>query len=230
MIKLHKEVEQRSDEWFALRCGIITASEVKKVVSKKTDRKTKEVSWVNNNDEKSRAHVSELASQRMTNYVEPSYLGHDMIRGMEDELEARILYDQYYAEVSDVGFVTNDKWDLKLGFSPDGFIGDDGLIEIKSRKQKLQFDTIISNEVPDEFMLQIQTGLLVSERKWLDFISYCGGMPMFVKRVYPDKEIQEAIIESAKSFEKRIKENIKLYKQNKIKLIPTERKIEGDII
>ena len=53
-------------------------------------------------------------------------------------------------------------------------MGDDGLIECKSRRQKFQVETISADQVPAEYMLQIQTGFLVSGRKWLDFISYCG--------------------------------------------------------
>jgi len=78
----------------------------------------------------------------------------------------------------------------------DGLVGKDGLIEIKSRIQKHQIKTIIDDEVPLEYMLQIQTGLIVSERKWCDFISYSNGMPMFVKRVYPIVEMQNKILET----------------------------------
>jgi hypothetical protein len=58
--------------------------------------------------------------------------------------------------------------------------------------------------VPEEYMLQIQTGLLVTGREWLDFVSYCAGLPMFVKRVFPDARYQEAIIAAAIGFEYRL--------------------------
>ena len=76
-------------------------------------------------------------------------------------------------------------------------VGDDGLIECKSRRQRFQIQTIADDEVPADYMIQLQTGLLVSERKWIDFISYSGGLPMFVKRVEPIPEYQEAIVSFA---------------------------------
>ena len=66
-----------------------------------------------------------------------------MLRGIEDEVEARILYAAQYAPVQDMGFITNDRWGFTLGFSPDGLIGDDGFLECKSRRQKFQVQTII---------------------------------------------------------------------------------------
>jgi hypothetical protein len=111
----------------------------------------------------------------------------DMLRGQEDEIEARAALRQHYAPVTETGFVTNDRWGFTIGYSPDGLVGDDGLIECKSRASKYQIQTIAENEVPaPDYMIQLQTGLLVTERKWIDFVSYSGGLPMFVKRVEPD--------------------------------------------
>ena len=107
--------------------------------------------------------------------------------------------------------ITNDDLGFILGYSPDGLVGDDGQIECKSRKQKYQLETIDSDAVPDEYTIQLQAGLLVSGRKWVDFISYCGGMPMFVKRVYPDIEVQEAIKTSAKAFNAKMQKIVSEY-------------------
>jgi predicted phage-related endonuclease len=93
--------------------------------------------------------------------------------------------------------VTNDDHGFVIGYSPDGLVDDDGLIECKSRRQKFQVETILADRVPEEYMLQIQTGLLVTGREWLDFVSYCAGLPMFIKRVFPDARYQEAIIAAA---------------------------------
>ena len=89
--------------------------------------------------------------------------------------------------------------------------------------------TIIEGVLPPEFMLQIQSGLLISERKWCDFISFSGGMPMFVLRVLPDLEIQKAIIEAATAFEARLTEKLQIYSANAKKFYPTERIDYGDI-
>lgn len=174
-------------------------------------------------------------AQRITKYVEPSYISNDMIRGHEDEISAKEKYAENYAPTTDMGFITNNKWGYTIGFSPDWLVGDDGQAECKSRLQKFQVETIAADEVPVEFMLQIQTGLLVSERKWCDFVSYCGGLPMFTKRVYPDPKIRYAILDVAEQFEEKMQKLIKTWnariEDKSNRLIPTERrKPEEDII
>jgi hypothetical protein len=221
MIKIYEELTQGSDEWFQARCGLLTASEMKLIITP-----TLKISA----NEKTRAHVYELAAQRVTQYTEPSYIGDDMMRGWEDEGKAKAKYSEHYAPITDVGFITNDKWGFTIGYSPDGLVGDDGAVECKSRRQKFQMETIVNNFVPDEYLIQCQTGLLVTERKWLDYISYCGGMPMCVIRVYPDDEVQTAIIEAAQSFEIKVAEVMAKYNENIDGLITTERTIESEMI
>jgi predicted phage-related endonuclease len=218
-IKYH-DILQGTDEWFEARCGLITASEVKHILTLKLK--------VANND-KVRANLYELVAQRYSKYVEPSYINDAMERGYQDEIRARILYQDTYSpeeEVKEIGFITNDKFGFTLGYSPDGLVGSDGLIEIKSRCQKYQVQTIIENQVPEEHLIQVQTALLVSERKWLDYISYCAGLPMFVIKVYPDKEIQEKIIEACTEFESKAKSLMDILKHNSAGLMPTEREAE----
>lgn len=212
-MKIH-DVTQGSDEWLAARCGILTASEMRHVLTP---------TLKSANNDKSRAHLFELAAQRITGYVEPAYISDDMLRGMQDEAVARDIYAEHYNEVENVGFITQDFEGFTLGYSPDGLVGDDGLIEIKSRRAKFQVETIFSGEVPEEYMLQLQTGLLVTGRKWIDFISYCGGMHLFVKRVTPDERYQNAIREAAKNAEEKIGEIIADYESKAGSLIKTER-------
>lgn len=217
-IKIHTELTQGTDEWFAARCGLLTASEMKLIITPTLK--------VASND-KERAHLYELAAQRITQYVEPSYIGEDMLRGMRDEVDARIIYSEKYAPVTECGFITNDQWGFTLGYSPDGLVGDDGLIEVKSRKQKIQIETILSNDVPAADMIQVQTGLLVSGRVWCDYISYCAGMPMFTIRVMPDMDMQAAILDAARVFHGKLDEKISAYEamlKTAARLIPTERK------
>lgn len=237
-IVYHPDLEQGSDEWLQARCGLLTASEMKLIIApppepetriKKNGEPYKQREWspVADND-KCRAHLYELLAQRVTKYVEPHYIGEDMLRGMDDEVEARIEYAKHYAPVQDIGFITNDRWGFTIGYSPDGLVGDDGLIECKSRRQKFQVQTIIEGEMPDDYTIQIQTGLLVSQRKWCDFISYSGGLPMTTIRVFPDPEIQDAIIAAASAFERRLAEKLDQFNAalaSKARLIPTERKI-----
>lgn len=224
-IKIHEDLIQGSDEWLAARCGLITASEMKHLLTIKSLKAS--------DNDKTRQHVYELLFQRLTGFVEPQYVSDAMLRGQEDEIYARAAYEEHFAPVVETGFITNDKWGFTLGYSPDGLVGDDGLIEIKSRAGKYQVQTISDNEVPEEYMLQLQTGLLVSERKWIDFISYSGGLPMFVKRVEPDPLIQGAILAAATAFEARLAEKEREYRATLAtmpKVIETERRAIEEII
>lgn len=223
-ITLHPNIEQGSDAWLALRCGILTASEMKHII-------TPTLKTANN--DKTRGHVFELLFQRLTSHVEPQYISDAMLRGQEDEFYARQAYAEHFAPVVETGLITNDRWGFTIGYSPDGLVGNDGLIECKSRVGKYQVQTIAENAVPDEYTIQVQTALLVSEREWLDFISYCGGLPMFVTRVFPDPDIHAAIVTAATAFEERLSEKEQEYRATLAampKLIPTERREAMEII
>lgn len=219
-IKFHRDIEQGSELWLQARCGLLTASEMKLILTPTLK--------VASND-KERAHLYELLAQRITKYVEPHYFSDDMLRGQEDEIDARALYAKLHGEVDEVGFITNSRWGFTIGYSPDGLVGTDGLIECKSRRQKYQIQTICEGGAPVDYMLQLQTGLLVSERKWIDFVSYSGGLPMYVARVLPDPEIQAAIIDAATAFEARLADKLNIYSIGSEGLHPTERRIEQEI-
>lgn len=228
MIRYYRDFVQGSDDWLQARCGLLTASEMKLII-------TPTLRFCSN--DKERAHLYELMAQRITGYVEPHYVSDDMLRGHEDEVQARILYEEHFAKVDDVGFITNDRWGFTLGYSPDGLVSDNGAIECKSRRQKYQIETWVEavrlGIPPIDYMLQIQTGLLVSERQWIDFVSYSGGLPMAVIRTYPDAKVQSAIIEAAAAFEARVAERMQTYRailQAAPKLIETERRVETEIL
>jgi predicted phage-related endonuclease len=202
-ITYHKEFEQGSGEWLQARCGMLTSSDVDKIITP-----TLKVA----SNEKERGHTYELLAQRVNNYVEPSYISNDMLRGEQEEVLARKLYSEKVAPVEECGFVTNDRLGFPIGWSPDGLVGDDGQIEIKSRRQKYQTQTIVDGVVPAEYVLQVQFGLFVSNRKWCDFISYSNGMPMFVLRVMPDPLVFDAISGAARAFEDRLIEKMAAYR------------------
>lgn len=223
MIRYYHDIEQGSAEWLALRCGILTASEMRLIMTPTLKPAS---------NDKERAHMFELLAQRITGHTEPQYVSDDMLRGHEDEIESRIKYAEHYAPVTECGFVTRDMGGYVIGYSPDGLVGDVGLIECKSRRQKYQVETILADEVPAEYMLQIQTALLVTGRDWLDFVSYSAGLPMFVKRVWPDERYQSAIITASSEFEDRLAKAHLRYQQAVVDmpiLIHTARKIEQEI-
>lgn len=200
MIRYHRNIQQGTPEWLAARCGLLSASEMKLVLTAKTLK-------VCDNDS-IRAHIYELAAQRITKFVEPHFISEDMLRGQVDEDEARAIYAEHFAPVEQVGLITNDRWGFTLAYSPDGLVGADGLVEAKSRRQKFQVQTVVEHRatggVPSDFVMQLQTGLLVAERQWIDFISHSRKLPLAVIRVWPDDKIQAAIVEAAQITEAKI--------------------------
>lgn len=220
----HREIEQGSIDWHNLRCGILTASEMKLIITPTLK--------VADND-KVRTHLYELLAQRVTRYVEPHFESYDMERGKFDEEHARGKYSDEFASVEECGFITNDKLGFTIGYSPDGLVGGDGLIEVKSRIQKLQMQTLVEfvskGTIPPDYMIQCQTGLFVADdREWLDFISYSGGMKMPVVRCYPDPVVQDAIGNAAVEFEHRLNEKLEIYEgliASDARLVDTERLI-----
>lgn len=221
-ITYHTDLIQGSEEWHAARLGVLTASEVKHILTPTLK--------IANND-KTRQHVWELAAQRIARYVEPQYIGDDMLRGYADEILAREKYSETRAEVQEVGFITSDALGFVMGYSPDGLVGDDGLIECKSRRQKYQVQTICEGAVPDEYVLQLQTGLMITGRKWIDFISYSGGLPMFVQRVLPDPVMQAAIVSAATDFEAKVVQAVQSFHDNVAAhgYVATERIVEQEM-
>ena len=222
----HEAFDQGSEQWLAARCGLLTASEMCRIMTPTLKAAS---------NDKERAHLYELLAQRITGHVEPHYITDDMLRGHEDELKARALYAERHALVHEVGFITNNRWGFKIGYSPDGLVGEHGLIECKSRRQKFQVQTVIENAangtIPVEYLIQCQTGMMVAERDWCDFISYSGGLPMVVVRVHADTVLQEAILTAATAFEARIADRLATYAETVTALgfIPTERTVEMEI-
>lgn len=198
-LKIYADLEQGTEEWHQARCGVLTASLIGKLL-------TDTCSGIAKSKTAERI-ILDILSQRINKIGDESIQTSAMRRGHEDEMEAKVLYSQNVAPVSEVGFMTNDKWGFTLGYSPDGLVGEDGLIECKSRLSGLQMATILSQDVPVEYMAQIQTGLMVSGRRWLDFISFpaLGGGKMMVKRVYPDPKFQALLLDAAVHFEAKIK-------------------------
>lgn len=221
-VTYHRDLLQGSESWLQARCGLLTASEMNRILTPTLKAAS---------NDKERAHLFELLAQRITGYVEPHYVSDDMLRGHVDEMESCMIYAKHFAPLTNIGFMTNSKWGFTIGYSPDGLVGDDGLVECKSRRQKFQVQTILENliddqgeTIPPEYMMQLQTGLLVSERQWIDFVSYSGGLPFVRIRVYPNAAVQDAIVNVAGEFERRLAKRLWQYQAAVKDMIPTERK------
>lgn len=213
-LTVYEDLEQGSPEWFQARCGIVTASTVGKLLTS--------TGKVASNDT-SRALTQSLVAERITGRAECTYPSRDMQRGTMLEPYARDLYAKHYGPVVEVGFMRFDSPDgWSLGYSPDGLIGDDGLLEIKSRSPRIQINTIMFDRVPGANMAQLQAGLLVSGRDWIDYCSYSPGLPLYVKRVRPDRAWFAAISEAVDTFAVTARQQIQAYRELTANLPATE--------
>lgn len=217
----HWHIQQGTDEWHALRLGRLTASTAGEIVTP-TGKIAENV--------KSRALTLELLAQRITGFSDPGFTSADMERGIIDEVDARRLYAEKFAPVVECGFVeVNERAaGFPFGASPDGLVGDDGMIEIKSRKPKLQVATILSGDVPDEHAIQIQAGLFATGRDWCDYISFSAGLPMVVIRVRRDDKLIGAIINAGAALEITLLDLEREYcaRLATMRHVATERRVE----
>lgn len=248
-ITIYDHVEQRSDEWYALRCGIVTASVVGKLLSvgapdaiesecpeclaspgepcvalrggtpiktlhggRLVHAATRPPVIRQATGDTARNVTLSLVAERITGRVEPSITTSAMWRGVIGEPLARDLYVEHRAPVREVGFIVRDEEWGTLGYSPDGLVGDDGLIELKSRNQKRQVEHVLDEaSALAEHMPQMQAGLLASGREWCDLIGYSSGMPVQIIRVYPDPEWFAAIRAAVARYEATAKQFMDAY-------------------
>lgn len=220
-LTIHKELEQGSDEWLQARCGLLTASTIGKLITPSTLKVA--------DNETSRGLTYTLAAERITGHVEYVHPSFDMQRGTDDEPFAREVYAKTYAPVEEIGFVTLETADWKLGYSPDGFVGNDGLIEIKSRKPEKHMSHVLSGRPPAYNMAQMQAGMLITGRAWCDYISFSAGLPLWVSRVYPDTRWVNAITTAAAEFEINITNIVDNFTKATDGLPMTERRPKYDL-
>lgn len=192
------DYEQGTDEWHACRAGIVTASAMHKVLAK-GQGKTR------------LSYMYQMIGERITGEPAESFSNGHTERGHEHEPIARNLYQiTKEVETVKVGFMRNHAEIGYVGYSPDDTVGDDGLLEIKSKLPHLQAEILDRNEVPSDHIHQLQTGLYVSEREWIDFVSYSPYFPLFIKRVYRDEAYIKNIRQEVISFYEEL--NVKLDK------------------
>lgn len=197
-MKIVTDIEQGTTEWLALRLGIVTASELDcLLVSGKHPSGFGVAAFT---------YMDQLIGERITEEAaEIPFQTKATIRGHEQEGVANGLYEaREDVSVEKVGIILNHG----IGYSPDGLIGPDGLIEIKTKLPKFQVGVILAGEIPKEHIAQCQGGLWASEREWIDFISYWPGMPLFVKRAYRDEAMIRKIAGRVKDFYEILEERM----------------------
>lgn len=173
-------VQQRSEDWHKCRTGKITASRVHKLMKVNVAYHT---------------YFFSLLCERLTGETTPTPVTEAMQWGIDHEPEA---IQQYVNKTGNIvntcGFFDHPTIPM-CGASPDGLVGDDGLVEIKCPKTSTHLEYITKQKVPYEYLMQIHLQLACTERKWCDFVSYdprlhkCGGVSMWIHRIQRDNEL-----------------------------------------
>jgi len=177
-IKIYN-MEQGTPEWFMARRGVPSASNFKKIITAKK--------WELSSSAEVYAVdlVAEVAQGGAPEAIK-SYCSPDMEHGTETEPEARNYYNLLgFGDVTEVGFVVDSLG--RFGCSPDGLVGEEGGLELKCPKLSTQAKRLWQGTLPDEYKAQVHGSMIITGRKWWDFMSYAIGLPPFIIRVYPDE-------------------------------------------
>lgn len=195
-------MDQRTPEWYAARAGKVTASRLSDVLAS-----------IKSGEAASRANYrAELVAERLTGKCSEGFSSGAMQWGVDTEPAARLAYEaETGLIVSEVGFV--DHPTIKhSGASPDGLVGDDGLIEIKCPETKTHIATLISGKAPTKYMPQMQWQMACTGRAWVDFVSFDPRMPesmqLFIIRVPRDHGLIDGYEHAVRDFLAEVEETI----------------------
>lgn len=228
-MKVYDNLEQNTPEWMRLRNGIVTASAMQQVLSKARGGKGTSVTR--------QTYMDKLIAERLTGRFATNFTNDDMFRGHEMEGAARDAYSAVYGvEVDQPAFITNYDEIGTVGFSPDGLVGKDGGIEIKSRADHVQVkmmrEMLGNATIPNENKAQVQCGLWVSEREWIDYISFNDALGIERVRVYRDEPYIKEMSLIVKAFNIEMMEWVEKLRNHMIEApaIPQEPDIIDEFI
>lgn len=189
-------VMQGSADWLRARAGIPTASCFDDILTKGRGGEPSKTR---------RTYMLKLAGERLTGVPMEAFNTVHMQRGHDMEDEARRAYSMITdAEPQPVGFIRRGE----AGASPDSLVGDDGMLELKTKLPHLQIDLLLSDETPKEHFAQCQGQLWIAQREWVDLASYWPGLPMFVKRVFRDEAYIATLSSAVDKFNEELDEVI----------------------
>ena len=197
-MQIHK-MEQRSDEWFDIRKGKMTASNAQAISANGKGLET---------------YIYCLLAEKYSNNKE-HYTNSDIERGIELEEQALMTYEIEKESVERVGFIEQDEF---VGCSPDGLVGDEGGIEVKCVNDPNFFKIVVNGEsaIETKYLWQCQMCLLITKRKWWDLVFYNPNFDknLLIFRIEADKKAHLKLIEGIVKGKKMIEEIEKKYKAN----------------
>ena len=199
------DVQQNTEEWLEMRKGVVTSSSMACIMAH----------YGKDFGDPAKKLAEQIALERFNNkrIEKNSYTSEAMTRGHELEPIARELYElETLQEVKNGGFFT----DGRRGDSPDGLIGEDGVLEIKCVEFSSHFKVLKKGGYDTSYKWQIHNHIWTSNRKWCDFVSFCPDFPeekqIYIFRVERDEEIIKQMKERYEQFEDLILQNLKLLK------------------
>jgi putative phage-type endonuclease len=174
------DVEQGSSEWFELRKGIPTASRFDMILTPAQGKPSKSQDKL----------IAELIGEKLS-IIPPegveNFTNRAMRWGQQCEHEARLWYEMERGlPVTNGGFCATD--DERFGASPDGLVNAEGCLELKAPQASTQVEYVLAGTLPDEYKWQCHGHLVVTGRKWVDFLSYSPGLPCLLIRVEPNAD------------------------------------------
>ena len=195
-------VSQGTPEWFQCRSGIPTASCFSKIVTPTGKLSTQ-----------SAGYASFLLAERMLNKpLEQFQKTYWMERGQELEADAVAMYEFMYSVKTEVaGFITNDE--ATAGCSPDRFVGDEGLVEIKCPAPWTHVENLVADKIDKDYIPQVQGQMLITGRKWVDWFSYYPDLTPCVIRTYRDEDYIQKLAEALAEFDSVMKSKIEQLKE-----------------
>lgn len=176
-------MDQRTDEWFLARIGKVTASRVADLMAKTKSGPSAA----------SRANLmADLICERLTGQRQEGFTSAAMQWGTDTEPQARAAYEfMTDAAVVETGLCLHPVI-ADFGASPDGLVGDDGLLEIKCPNSAAHIETLLIGEAPAKYNAQMQAQMSCTGREWCDFVSFDPRLPadmqIFIKRVHRDED------------------------------------------
>jgi|CoawatStandDraft_6_1074263.scaffolds.fasta_scaffold25301_4 putative phage-type endonuclease len=193
---------QGTEEWLKKRLGKITGSTIHKIMSLKENSSTRA------------KLLQDLTLERISGSPTKNIVTGPMARGLELESEARSAYELKNQKVILTGFIDHPTI-KEAGVSPDGLVGEDGLIEIKCLNIKNHNEIVNKQNLPKQYNLQIQFQLACTNRAWCDFVAYHpeSDHSLYVKRVLPEYDLIKEIHEKAIIFVSEVEEKYRAMKE-----------------